>query len=160
MGNLVEQYHVVFSIWKASFIAALLNKLKSLWKSIVFSKFLRFYLKIMVIDRTLKGLVSMVFSSHGVLIFLVLSMFFHCFYEHSGDLYNESDLTHCFDFGVVGIYLKCCYLGKAKQCELITQITFYNNNFGELSQIYRTIHFHMIKLLSWILRSDILNLFG
>ena len=30
------------------------------------------------------------------------------------------------------------YLGKAKQCELITQITFYNNNFGELSQIYRT----------------------
>ena len=40
------------------------------------------------------------------------------------------------------------YLGKAKQCELITQITFYNNNFGELSQIYRAIHFHTIKLLS------------
>ena len=39
------------------------------------------------------------------------------------------------------------YLGKAKQCELITQITFYNNNFGEFSQIYRTIHFYMIKLL-------------
>ena len=40
------------------------------------------------------------------------------------------------------------------------QITFYNNDFGELSQIYRTIHFHMIKLLSWILRSDVLKLFG
>ena len=52
------------------------------------------------------------------------------------------------------------YLGKAKQSELITQITFYNNNFGELSQIYRTIHFHTIKLLSWILRSDVLKLFG
>ena len=41
--------------------------------------------------------------------FLVLSMFFQCFYEHSGDLYTENDLTHCFDFGVVGINLKCCY---------------------------------------------------
>ena len=40
------------------------------------------------------------------------------------------------------------YLGKAKQYELIMQITFYNNNFGKISQIYRTIHFHMIKLLS------------
>ena len=39
------------------------------------------------------------------------------------------------------------YLGKAKQCELITQITFYNINFDVLSQIYRTIHFHMMKLL-------------
>ena len=52
------------------------------------------------------------------------------------------------------------YLGKAKQCDLITQITFYNNDFGKLSQIYRTNHFHMIKLLSRILRSDVLKLFG
>ena len=66
-------------------------------------------MKIIVIDRTLKGLVSAVFFSHGVLIFLVLSMFFQCSYEHSGDLYTENDLMHCFDFGVVGIYLKCCY---------------------------------------------------
>ena len=41
----------------------------------------------------------------------------------------------------------CSYLGKAKQCELLTQITFYNINFDVLSQIYRTIHFHMMKLL-------------
>ena len=52
------------------------------------------------------------------------------------------------------------YLGKAKQCELITQITFYNINFDVLSQIYRTIHFHMMKLLIWILWSDVLKLFG
>ena len=63
-------------------------------------------MKIIVMDRTLKGLVSMVFFSHGVLIFLVLSMFFQCFYEHSGDLYTENGLTHCFDIRVVGIYLK------------------------------------------------------
>ena len=43
------------------------------------------------------------------------------------------------------------YLSKAKQYELITQIIFYNNNFGKLSQIYRADHFHMKKLLSWIL---------
>ena len=68
-------------------------------------------MKIIVMDRTLKGVVSMVFFSHGVLVslFLILSMFFQCFYEHLGDLYTENDLTHCFDFGVVGIYLKCCY---------------------------------------------------
>ena len=39
-------------------------------------------------------------------------------------------------------------------------MTFYNNNFGKLSQIHRTIHFHMIKLPSSILRSDVLKLFG
>ena len=42
-------------------------------------------------------------------LFLVLSMFFQCFYEHSGDLDTENGLGYCFDFGVVGIYLKCCY---------------------------------------------------
>ena len=41
--------------------------------------------------------------------FEVLSMFFQCFYENSEDLCTEDDLTHCFDFGVAGIYLKCCY---------------------------------------------------
>ena len=50
-------------------------------------------------------------------------------------------------------------LDEAKQCHLITQSTFYNNNFGKLSQIYRTDHFHMIKLISWILWSDVLKLF-
>ena len=49
---------------------------------------------------------------------------------------------------------------KAKQCELITQITFYDNNFGKLSQIFRTEHFYMIKLLGWILWSDVPRLFG
>lgn len=52
---------------------------------------------------------------------------------------------------------KC--LGKAKQCELLTQITFYVNNVGTLSQIYRTNHFHMVKLQSLILQSDVLKLF-
>ena len=51
------------------------------------------------------------------------------------------------------------YLGKAKQCQLITE-TFYNNDFGKLSQIYRINHFYMTKLLSWILLSDVLKLFG
>lgn len=51
------------------------------------------------------------------------------------------------------------YLGKAKQCQLITE-TFYNNDFGKLSQIYRTKHFCMIKLPGWILRLDALKLFG
>ena len=60
-------------------------------------------------DRTTKGLVSMVFFSRGVLTFLVLSMFFQCFYEHSGDLDTENGLAHFSDFGVFGIYLKCCY---------------------------------------------------
>ena len=27
--------------------------------------------------------------------------------------------------------LEALYLGKAKQCELITQIAFYNNNSGK-----------------------------
>ena len=49
--------------------------------------------------------------------------------------------------GGVSIISLTSYLGKAKQCELITQITFYNINFDALSQIYRTIHFHMMKLL-------------
>ena len=40
------------------------------------------------------------------------------------------------------------YLGKAEQCELKTQTTFYNNNFGKFSQIYRTDHVHMMKLLN------------
>ena len=67
-------------------------------------------MKIIVMDRMLKGLVSMAFFSHGGLIFfLVLSIFFRYFYEHSGDLYTQNDLTHCYDFDVVGIYLKCCY---------------------------------------------------
>ena len=55
-------------------------------------------------NSMLKGLVSIVFFSHGVPTFLVLSMFFQCLYEHSGYLYTENDLMH-FNFGVVGIYL-------------------------------------------------------
>ena len=72
-------------------------------------KNLLLFLKIIVMDRTLKGLVSMVFFSHGVLTFFGFKHVFQCFDEHSGDLYTENDLTHCSDFGVVGIYLKCCY---------------------------------------------------
>ena len=58
----------------------------------------------------LKGRANMVFFNYGAHTFLVPSMFFQCFHEHSGDLYKNWEYW----FGLDRSEMLLCTIGMNK----------------------------------------------